>query len=61
MTAALPGSAVAAPVDLNHTGHYLHWGVIQISVANLLVIGIMVLLFVLALLLPFPKERRRRG
>ena len=58
-TASSP--AVAAPVDLNDTGNYLHWGVIQISVANLIVIGIMIVLFVLALLLPFPKERKRRG
>lgn len=54
-------SAVAtASVDLNRPGHYLHWGVIQISVANLVVIGIMILLFVLALVLPFPKGRGRR-
>jgi hypothetical protein len=51
---------LAAPVNLNHPGHYVHWGVIQISVANLVVIGVMVLLFVLALLLPFPKGRTRR-
>ena len=58
--AASPTSAVAmASVDLNHTGHYVHWGVIQISVANLVVIGVMVLLFVLAVLLPFPKGRGR--
>lgn len=47
------------PVNLNHPGHYLHWGVIQISVANLTVIAVMVLLFVLALLLPFPTKRDR--
>lgn len=35
-------------------GHYLHWGVIQISVTNLVVIAVMVLVFVLALVLPFP-------
>jgi len=52
--------AIAAPVNLNHPGHYVHWGVIQISVANLVVIGIMVVLFVAALLLPFPKGRDRR-
>jgi hypothetical protein len=51
---------VAAPVDLNGTGHYVHWGVIQLSVANLVVIGVMVLLFVLALVLPFPKGRDRK-
>jgi len=53
-------AALAAPVNLNHRGHYVHWGVIQISVANLVVIGIMVALFALALLLPFPKGRSRR-
>lgn len=53
-------SSRAAPVDLNGPGHYVHWGVIQVSVANLVVVGIMVLLFVLALLLPFPRGRGRK-
>jgi len=53
-------TALAAPVDLNNPGHYAHWGVIQISVANLLVIVLMVAIFVAALLLPFPKGRERR-
>jgi hypothetical protein len=35
-------------------GKYIHWGVIQISVANLIIIGVMVLLFILALVVPFP-------
>ena len=60
MTALISSAVLAAPVDLNHTGHYLHWGVIQLSVANIVVIGVMVLLFVLALVLPFPKGRGRR-
>ncbi len=51
-----PG-AVQAPVNLNHPGRYLHWGVIQISVANLVVIGLMVLIFIAALLFRFPKGR----
>jgi hypothetical protein len=51
---------LAAPINLNHPGHYVHWGVIQISVANLVVIGLMVLLFAAALFLPFPKGRGRR-
>jgi hypothetical protein len=50
---------VAAPVNLNHPGHYLQWGVIQLSVANLIVIAVMIVVFVLALLLPFPNGRRR--
>lgn len=35
-------------------GHFLQWGVIQISLGNLLVIAFMVVVFVLALVLPFP-------
>lgn len=58
MSAAM--SAGGAPVDLNGPGHYLNWGVVQISVANLVVIGVMVLIFVLALVLPFPKGRGRK-
>jgi len=45
-------------VSLNHPGHYVHWGVIQISVANLVVIGLMIALFALAIFLPFPQGRR---
>ena len=35
-------------------GTYISWGVIQISAANLAIIGVMVLLFILALVVPFP-------
>ena len=53
------GRVVAGPpVNLNHPGHYLHWGVIQVSVANLVVVALMVVVFVAALLLPFPKGGR---
>ena len=38
-------------------GRYLHWGVIQISLANLVIILVMIAIFVLALLLPFPRGR----
>lgn len=44
---------------MNHPGYYLHWGVIQISAANLIVIGLMLVVFLLALVLPFPGRRRR--
>lgn len=49
---------VGALVNLNHPGHYVHWGFIQISVANLVVIAVMVVVFGLAVLLPFPGGRR---
>jgi hypothetical protein len=35
-------------------GRYLTWGVIQISVTNLVIIAAMVVVFFLAVLLPFP-------
>ena len=44
----------ALTTNLDHPGHYLHWGVVQISVANLTVIVLMLVLFGLAVLLPFP-------
>lgn len=46
-------------VGLNGTGYYIHWGFVQISLANLIVIILMIVVFVLALLLPFPKGRAR--
>jgi hypothetical protein len=36
---------------------YLHWGFILISIPNLIVIGVMVVLFLLALFAPFPSHR----
>lgn len=54
------GGPVVLAVGLNHPGHYVHWGVIQISVANLVVIAVMIAIFVAALLLPFPGRRRHR-
>ena len=41
------------------SGHYLHWSVVTISVTNAIVIGLMVLVFVLAILIPFPHGRNR--
>jgi hypothetical protein len=46
-------------VGLNGTGYYIHWGFFQISLANLIVIILMIVVFVLALLLPFPGGRPR--
>jgi len=40
-------------------GNYIHWGVIQISVANAIIIGVMVLLFILALVVPFPTHEEQ--
>lgn len=40
-------------------GRYLHWGVVNISLANAMIIGAMVVVFLLALLLPFPGSHDR--
>jgi hypothetical protein len=37
--------------------HFLHWGVVQISLANLVVIVLMLVVFALAILAPFPHAR----
>jgi heme exporter protein D len=50
----------AALFPLDHLGHYIQWHVIQISVANLIVIILMVVTFITALLAPFPGRRRRK-
>ncbi|MCD9874824.1 hypothetical protein [Streptomyces guryensis] len=56
-----PGARLfAAPIDLNGAGRYVHWGVVQLSVANLVIIGLMLVVFMAALLLPFPRGRGRR-
>jgi hypothetical protein len=38
---------------------YVHWGFILISLPNLVLIGVMLVLFVAALLLPFPGHSAR--
>ena len=43
----------------DEAGRYVSSGVIQISVTNLIVIGIMVFVFVLALVVPFPGRHHR--
>ena len=42
-------------------GVYVDWGVIHISGANLAIIALMLVLFVLALIIPFPRPHRSRG
>jgi hypothetical protein len=51
------GAFLAAAVNLNKPPYYIHWGVIQLSLANLIVIVLMLVVFVLALIVPFPKGR----
>ncbi|HTX84818.1 MAG TPA: cytochrome b N-terminal domain-containing protein [Streptosporangiaceae bacterium] len=48
----------SSPVNLNSPGSYLHWNIFYVSLANLVLIAVMVAIFAAALLLPFPKGRR---
>jgi len=55
----------AAVFNLNHPAHTVDWEFIHLSVANVVVIGLMLIVFFLALLLPFPgaaeRDAARRG
>lgn len=53
----LMNTKVAVLFNLNGPGHYFHWSIFTISVANLVIIAVMVIIFGLALILPFPKGR----
>lgn len=48
-------SAVAS----DSAGLYVHWGVVQVSVANLVLIGLMVVIFIAAVLLPLGRHPER--
>jgi large-conductance mechanosensitive channel len=58
-----PGKKVTVVSALSfvtdQAGHYVHWGVVLISVTNLLIIVAMVLVFFLALILPFGSKQDR--
>ena len=55
---ALAGHVPVA-IDLNQPGTYLNWNIFSISVANLVLIAVMVAIFGAALLLPFPGRHRQ--
>jgi hypothetical protein len=54
-------SVLAAIFNLNHPSHVVHWHFFQMSVSNIVVIGVMLIVFALAIALPFPGAASRRG
>jgi hypothetical protein len=48
----------AALFDLSNPAHYVHWHFVQMSVANVIVILLMIAVFVAAIVIPFPKRPR---
>src|SRR5207344_1401863 len=47
--------ASSGVINLDQPGTYLHWSIFTVSVANLVLIAVMVVIFGVALVLPFPK------
>ncbi len=58
--ALVVGALFGSLIDLNRPGHYIHWGWVQMSYANLTVIILMIVVFVLAILIPF-KTHKDKG
>lgn len=52
---------LAAVFNLNHPANTVDWSFIHLSVSNVVVIALMIVVFVLAIVLPFPGAARRRG
>ena len=51
-----PSALLATAINLNPPGRYLHWSIFTVSVANLALIAVMVVIFGVALLIPFPSR-----
>lgn len=48
-------------ISLDHPAKFFNWGFISISIPNLIMIGIIIVLFVLALVVPFPSHDKTKG
>jgi len=47
---------VGAIFNLNHPAHMVHWHFIDLSVSNVIVIVLMLVVFAVAILAPFPRH-----
>lgn len=52
---------MAAIFNLNHHATYVHWHFITLSLSNVILIGVMFVVFALAILLPFPHAKTAGG
>ena len=57
MSTTVLADAGSGVINLDQPGTYLHWSIFTVSVANLVLIAVMVVIFGVALVLPFPKGR----
>jgi hypothetical protein len=53
--------AAISSATLTEAGRYLHWGVISISLSNFSIIVGMIVVFVLALVIPFGRHHQQSG
>jgi Cytochrome b(N-terminal)/b6/petB len=59
MTGSAGQAFPALAINMNQPGSFVHWSIFDISVANLVLIAVMVVIFGAALLLPFPRGVRQ--
>jgi hypothetical protein len=57
VTASLTSTLPGANGLMSRRAYFLHWGVVQVSLTNFIIIVLMLVIFVLDLVLPFPGGR----
>src|SRR5487761_1556160 len=53
-----PSVFLVPAISMNQPATFVHWSIFDVTVANLVLVAVMVAIFGAALLLPFPKGRR---
>jgi hypothetical protein len=53
------GVVTGAVFDLSHPAHVVHWHFVRLPLANVIVICLMLVVFAVAIALPFPGAARR--
>jgi hypothetical protein len=54
-------NAMGAVFNLNNPAHVVHWHFINLTLSNVIVIGVMLVVFAIAIALPFPGAARREA
>jgi hypothetical protein len=54
-------TVLGAVFNLNHPAHVVRWHFVSLSLSNVIVMALMLVVFALAIALPFPGAARRRG
>lgn len=50
-----------ALINLNHPAHVVHWHFVQMSLPDIVAVAVMLMVFALAITLPFPRSRGVRS